>query len=241
VLARGSLGTAAGTLSAAIGVAAISGLAAGSGELVEIVLGYPYTEPSTALCFLLSGVGLLAVGVFHSTWGLFFGAAVAAVAGIRGAEYFFDVGPLITQLASVTESGDGSSEFDRMPPNAALSFCAVGAALLFLCTADSRRFRPLVIGVLSSVIVALAGMAVLGHATGVREAYRWRGAGGMSLHTAVVVLLMGLALLARVWRDGRVHGSRAPAWLPLSVGAGAATVVLCMWRALASNKRTEEG
>jgi hypothetical protein len=97
-------------------------------------------------------------------------------------------------LFSAQLAADPAGVPNRMAPNTALNFMLTGTALLSLDTSLRGNRRPP--DALASVAVLIALLALTGYAYGVREFSGFASFIPMALHTAVLFMLLGLAILA---------------------------------------------
>jgi signal transduction histidine kinase len=140
--------------------------------------------------------------------GIFVSYIVIAIAVVTLGEYISGVNLGIDELL-VTDSAPAATYPGRMPGVTAL-------ALLLLAVADlalRRGLRRLAQGLAGGTLV-LGGVVVLGYLYGVNSLHQTGPYSTMAVHTAIALLCLSLAFLARV-RDGIVQ------WIILGEDAGA--------------------
>ncbi len=161
--------------------------------------GPPMAFPS-AVGFLLGGAGFVAIARGWRGGARAMGALVIAVG----------LGTLLLHAAADTmgwwrlfldpdnpplASGLG---FDgRMAPNTAGSFAALGLAIVLVA---GERWWPRLVTLCAAGVVAVAGMALVGYATGLRSASLWWRLTGMAAHAAALFFLAAGALMIAVAR-----------------------------------------
>ena len=149
---------------------------------------------STALCFLLSGVALLAL-----SWRRLFTLRTAAlfivaIAVIRLAEIYWFSGLAVNRKMMLLVTDIPPAPVP-MAATTAFSFVLTGTILFLLGTQTPRARTMMVILVMSVVAVTTAVIALLAHAIGYLPAFEWLGV-KMAVPTAVAFILLVMALLA---------------------------------------------
>ncbi|MFQ5662671.1 MAG: PAS domain S-box protein [Terriglobia bacterium] len=223
---------AAGGFSAALGAMVLLGWHTRDLTLVQVVPGFVPMEYNTALGFLLSGVGFLAIAYQRPRLAIACGALVSALGLLTFMQYISGINLGIDQLLMDYYVTVEASYPGRMAPNTTLSFWLSGAALLVMAAPTPSKHRPVVLGLFGSVIVALGTLAVSGYLSGIETAYGWGQLIQMSVHTALGFAVLGAAVIVFAWREARAEETGMPRWLPLPVGIGVVTITLCLWQAL---------
>jgi PAS domain S-box-containing protein len=201
--------------------------------LVQLHPTFAPMKYNTALCFLFSGAALLTIGSAKRRWlAVLLGTIVAAVGLLTLLEYAFDVDLGIDQLLFRTYIVTQTSHPGRMSPVAALVFLLVGAASITASALYRDRRGRWLTGMLSSLVIALSSMALLGYVTGLTGTYGWGLLSRMALHTAFGFLAIGTALFCVAWVQEVTAESRSPRWLPLSTTLAAISATIVLWHAL---------
>ena len=148
---------------------------------------------STALCFLLSGVALLAL-----SWRCLFTLRTAAlfivaIAVIRLAEIYWFSGLAVNRKMMLLVTDIPPAPVP-MAATTAFSFVLTGTILFLLGTQTPRARTMMVILVMSVVAVTTAVIALLAHTIGHLPAFEWLGL-KMPIPTAVAFILLVSALL----------------------------------------------
>jgi len=157
-------------------------------------LGSASIEVNTSLCLIFLGVSLWMLlpdppRKAHRYWGLFFGALVASIGAITMIEYVFGLDMRISQLLLREDIGVIATRFPgRMPPITAMTFLALGLALLLL---DWGR-RPAQVLSLWGVFAAI--MSVSGHINGAAAIYGIFSYTQTDAYLALVLLVMSAAI-----------------------------------------------
>ncbi|NJM66021.1 MAG: EAL domain-containing protein [Acaryochloris sp. RU_4_1] len=129
----------------------------------------------------------------------------------------------------------------RPSPNAALGLTLTGTALLCLSgitgkgapqwSAAQNRGRAIATTCAAGSI-AIGTTALLGYITQLGTAYTWRYLTGVSVPTAISLLLMGMALMMVSLTERPVN--QPLKWFPFSIGFGVLMALLLLWQALIS-------
>jgi len=127
---------------------------------------------------VLGGIALLTLAEYAGGWNL-------------GIDEFLcrDRGPLL-----------GTEHPGRMAPNAAIGFVLTAAAFWLMGRTACNARQTLIVACLGALMVALGGVAMLGYLAEFRVGYSWWNLTSMPLHTALLFVLLGAAVLQYVWR-----------------------------------------
>lgn len=188
----------AGVTAVAVGTLVTLGWAVDVAPLKSVFPGGATMKPLTAVGFILAGTALLLLAPAAPDR-LRFGRLCAALACLLGlltlAEYLLGANAGFDDLlfrASVRAAGDLHP--GRMAPATALGFALLGAGLLLR---DLRFLRAAAWADALLLTTALLGLlALFGYCYGVESLYRLAAYSSMALHTAALLLLLGLAALA---------------------------------------------
>src|SRR5258706_14110314 len=185
-------------LVAVVGVVALTGWWLDYAAMKSVIPGWVSMTVNTAIGFILAGVSLgLLCGNSREPWRQWAARVLAAFVALIGlltlAEYLFgwDLGidELFLRLSARTGATFRSG---RMAPNTAFNFLIAGFALL-LCdvkNSSARRFVEIF-----SLLVALVGfLAIVGYAYGVADLYAIASYTQMALLTAVLFLVLSVAI-----------------------------------------------
>ncbi|MBF0108555.1 MAG: PAS domain S-box protein [Magnetococcales bacterium] len=187
---------------------------------------------NTALGFVLSGGGLLAL--LSGKIGLSRTLATAALilAGLTLLEYLIPIDLGLDQLFMKHYILLKTSHPGRMAPNAALCFALSATALLIGGFHETKNTANRMVGIIGGVVIALGAVALIGYPFQLEAAYGWGDMTRMALHTASAFVLLGLGLTALAWYQEPDRSVFFPPWFPNSIGLGTATVTLALWNAL---------
>ena len=127
--------------------------------------------------------------------------------------------------------------FDRIgaDPSSRMSIpfaaCSLATALVLAWSAfpGGARARLFAEAVSGSIAAAAGFSTLLGYAAGLPAIYRWGTATATSPITAVALLLIGICLLLRAWREATKIEGGPPAWSPMPAVIGCLTLTIILW------------
>lgn len=228
-----------GALQTVLGAAVTAGWHLRYPALLQIRPGYIAMAYYTALCFIACGIAQWSLGQGRA--GLARLAACFPI--IIGALFIFEYGTEINlgidQLIIQWE-GPAPQRFPgRMAPASAVCFVLAGSALFLSASSAAERWRATMIGVAAAIIIALAGMAIVGYLTGISQSYIGGSFAGMALHTSSAMIVLGVGIFAsEVIRSGEAD-FWLQRWLPFAAALSVAVPTLILCQALLSRQQTE--
>lgn len=223
-----------GLICAVLGVAVVGGWHLGNLTVVRIESRFVPMQYLTAICFLLSGIGLLAFAVKLPRWvTMICGAAAGGVGVVVSLEYATGWFPAFNGFLRHFPKIEGLVPSNPPPPTAA-GFAMAGTAILLLRMVVPVSTKRLLIWILGSACVALGLMALCAYRLGVRMMFMSGDSIGMAAHSAAGLLVLGSGLLA-----AQVTSRKAlleDRWLPVPFGFGTIVAALMLWQALAADR-----
>jgi PAS domain S-box-containing protein len=224
-----------GVAVSALGAAVLTGWYIHSTLLIQVLPTAAPMQRMTALGLLVSGVSLALAGTGRNRMA----AACALFVFLQGIlvclEYILSAQLGIDQLLGRDYVLMHVSNAGRMSPLSAVCFLGVSLALLATASPRLGRLASTIVGILASVLLAVAIVALLGYILGNTQAYGWSHFKRIAPHTAAGFSLLGTGLLGWAWRKGRTNRG-TPEWLPLSVGLGLAAGAVGVWQALLTHE-----
>ena len=200
--------------------------------LVNVLPAAPPMRFNTAILWLLSGAGLLALSRQRLWMARVFGTAVTLAALATLLQYMLGVDLGIDNLLLRDWSAAAYNPPGRMAPNTAFCFSLVGVCLTSLTLPNRSRRRSLAICLCGSAVAALGTVTAFGYLAGKDADYGWFASGGMAIHTAVAFALCGSTITCAALPRERHWAHGGPIWLPLPVLFGLCTTALVTWQAL---------
>ncbi len=212
-----------GYLLVLLGLTVVAGWLLESEIIISIVPGFPSMAFNTAICFVLSGIGL-AASMGKRKPGrivpLIACGLAALISAVRLTEILtlgrtiHNVDVFLTQFLvspSFAEQIGGG-----MGPNTALIFLISNLSILLALYGKERRGQ-LVQELTSYIVITLGMIALAGYITNAEQGYRWGPYAAMALPTAIGLVALGCGLLARSWWMLPTNRAQIPLWIPASI------------------------
>jgi len=212
-----------------LGVIVIYGWHTGNAGLVQIHSAFAPMQYNTALAFILSGLALLLCMAGRISPGIVYALLVILIGVLTLLQYLFGLDFGIDELFMDHYISVQTSTPGRMAPNTALCFTLSGLTLLLAARPNGYRSSSLMTGVLSSSVLGLATIALLGYLFDIQLAYAWGRYTNMALHTSIGFILLSTAMIARELSaviDWNRH------WWPVSISFAFITVSVALAHAL---------
>jgi PAS domain S-box-containing protein len=208
-------------------------------SVTGLLPGFAAMEPLTALGFILCGASLWASALRPSVVSLTISKLLAAAVILFGAATLLEYGTgsdlhFDAVLFRHTWLTTGMIHPGRMALSTALAFSLLGTALLLPELETHRGGRP---AEWFAAITTLIGFAaVLGYIYGVNAVYRVSAISSMAIHTAVLFVLLGVAVLfgrpnrglATIVTSPRLGGALARRILPFVIVSPVLLGSLCL-------------
>ena len=199
-------------LAIAVGLVVLLGWAFDIVAMKSILPIWVSMKANTALCFILTGVGLLSSASCadgnsgFSGWRAGLARFCGLLAGLIGlltmGEYVFDENLGIDQWLFDEPAGTvGTSHPGRMAPETALCFVFLAAALLMSSLPFRNRWVTIGSAFLGLTVGGLALASLATYLTPQLGAFGWFGFTIMAVHTAVLFATLGGAVAAQIWRQ----------------------------------------
>jgi PAS domain S-box-containing protein len=227
-----------GVFSLLLGTLVLIGWYTGITSFIQVLPSFVPMQYNTALGFLLCGSALLFITQERRTLAQVCGGIAAVIGVLTLGQYIFGFDLGIDQLLMKHYVLVETSHPGRMAPNTALCFFLTGTGVLVIGKRTHFRWRPLLIGILGSVIVALGAVAFFGYLSSVKAAYGWGNLTRMAVHTALGFLALGTGIFMSGWREGIEEDEGPPRWLAIPAGIGVTAIALFQWQAM---KAQEQG
>jgi len=198
--------------------------------LVQLFPDAP-THFNTALIFILLGVGELGLALRRRDVVMAMAVVVTCFASAELVEYAFGVNLGIDTLFAVPFVGLDAPFPGRMSGNTVASFLLVCAAQVLMSKPDRDAGAATTAAViLKSLAGGIAFLAMLGYVVGLKSAYGWTDAVGMSIRSCAGFLLIFIARIAALWQRDIVDKPSLPSWfLPFLTISVVAISVGLIW------------
>jgi PAS domain S-box-containing protein len=198
--------------------------------LVQIPPDAP-THFNTALIFILLGVGELGLVLRRRGVVLTMALIVTAVASAELAEYALGVNLGIDTLLAAPLVALDSQYPGRMSGNTIACFLLVCAAQVLMSRTDRDGGAATTAAVILKTLAGgIAFLAILGYMVGLKSAYGWTDAVGMSIRSCAGFLLLVIARIAAFWQRDIVNKPSLPDWfLPFLTISVASIALGLLW------------
>ena len=189
--------------------------------ILRIGTGAAVMRFNTALCFVLLGSALAALGTRHPRFGSIAAGCVVVVGGATLIEHLTGQSVGLDELfcRDFLARRDGGVP-GRMAPATALVFVIYSLAILNLAWLR----RPGVAALFVAAGLAQALAVLLLYAAGAADSYKHGAYAGMALHTAALFVLIGLALLG----TPDIIKLRS-FWVPFATATGGIALTIATW------------
>ncbi len=193
--------------------------------LIQVSPHFVPMQYNTALEFLICGIGGLSFK--YKRLRMVCGGIAVTISCLTLVQHIFGVNLNIDQLFLEHYVTVKTPHPGRMAPNTALCFGLTGLALLIM------SHKPLTVGILGSIVIALGSVAFMGYLSGVETAYGWGNFTQMAVHTALGCMTLGTGVLVYAWRTGAIEENRQiPRWFVYPTGIGMTTIAVALWQAI---------
>ena len=206
--------------------------------LVQAFPGHAPVQYNTALGFVALGLAMLAA---CRRWIVAARVLTLTLAALGAATLSQDLMGWRLGLDELFFAHDldvATSTPGRMAPGTAVSFLLL-AYVVVAWTSRPGRVQSWHLALPAALVIALAGTAVFGYATGLTGAYGWSVHTRMSLYTAVGMLAAGGVLLAVAWTEGRPDQGSMPGWVPVGAMLAGAVASIVLGYGLRSHQDQE--
>ena len=214
-----------------VGVLVLVGWVQGIDALVQLQPEYAPMQPNMALSLIAIGIVLLALEwkAHRLVWLAVLPAAVGLLTILQYvAGWNLSIDEFLLQVhITVDPSAPG-----RMSRLTALTLFLSGLDLLWFDRPLLPRLRPWMISLAASLVIAIGLEPLIGGLLGLSTTSVW----GLNIRPAPLnglsLVLLGLLLLSRVWRDDPDRADGLPGWLPVPVAAAGVMLTLLFTAAL---------
>ncbi len=180
--------------------------------------------PSAGLMTVLA-VGLIAFQWHHYKLSYFCCITIITCGAIFTVVRLFDF-PLNFQMA------------EKIRINTALCFLFSGLLLFLINRQVYKQMTFLMIGAISSVVIALSVLALFGYMSGLSDTYGWMQVTRMSLFTAALFLTFSIAILNIAWEIIlKNHLKFSSLAISIPMGICFLTISLSLWHAVRSQDK----
>ena len=228
-LAAMVFGMAAGLL----GLVVIFGWLIDSRFLTQVFPEFAPMQFNTALCFFLCAIALFAYGIRRELISRIAASAMLLIVLLTAIQYLTGVSIGIDNLFFNSPEVQSNALFSgRMSPPTFVSFFLIGIVLILISFKSILRNFPIIVGLIVSLVFALALTTIFGHFMKFKTAEVGNDLLGMALHTAIGFLLISLASYFFAISDEIKHKNILPRWTSAPVAVVIMCIAVIMWQSL---------
>jgi signal transduction histidine kinase len=208
-----------------------------SEAIVQISPDFTPMQFNTALCFSLSGLGLLALNLRRVWLVRACGILAGAIATLTQIQYLTGLSFGIDTLFAHPFTTVETSHPGRMAPNTAFAFMLSATFLLLSVSTWKRRLAMSLLLIVSPAIAGLAVLSLVGYAAGIEALFGWSQYTRMALHTSVGFLILGIGTMIKAWRLEAWRGLDRSFSVIAPAVVASLTVMTGLWLALSHYER----
>ncbi|MEC7839443.1 MAG: ATP-binding protein [Chlamydiota bacterium] len=183
-----------GALSLLMGAAVLFGWYTHDITFVQIHPNFVPMQANTAVCFLLSGLGLIALSLRNTKASIISGLSLFIIATLTLFQYVFQLDLNIDQAIIKHYITTKTSHPGRMAPNTAIIFILTA---ILLCL-NSIKYHSKTLSFLkklsTSTILLIGFVSLVGYLFSAESLYGWMSLTRMAFHTSVGVIFIGLGM-----------------------------------------------
>ncbi len=183
-------------------------------------------DPGTALGVFIFSLALLG---FETGWRR--SGLLALAAGLLG------LLTALENLLSIRPWFDLWIARDHAPGHMAAATAAAFILAAAPLATRPARHRTLALALAGSLLMSAGFATLAGHTLGLPAAYRWGGDTSIPPAAAILLFLLGAALLLLAWRENQKLRPGAPSWITVPVIIASATLTLILWAGLRERER----
>ncbi len=222
-----------GLLILILGCLVITGWHLKNSALVQIHPAFAPMQYNTAIAFILSGIGLIALGITWNKLALVIGTAISALGILTILQYLFSIDIGMDQLFIKHYITTNASYPGRMSPNTAICFILLGITIAADSLMKGEYRRYIILKNLCTLILLLGVTSLAGYLIQLEITYEWEILTRMALHTAIGFIILSLGLLLRLWSGVSLKGFH---WLSTISSLAVLFATIALWQQIAKKE-----
>lgn len=160
--------------------------------LIQVNPSFVPMQFNTAIGFLATGLSLIFLVLKARKLALISSGLLILLGGLTLSEYLFSINLGIDELFMSHYITTETSSPGRMAPNTALCFFLSGLVIIYF-NKIKHKGSIYFSATLSSLIISLGTVALLGRILNLKDAYAWSGLTSMAIHTSIGFIISGFA------------------------------------------------
>lgn len=224
----------AGLVVSIVGLLTIVGWHTHTSFLIQVNSAYTPMQYNTALCFLISGLGLITY-LRMPRLSMVLGGLILFISAITLIQYIFSINVGLDELFLEPYIVTNTTYPGRMAPNTALYLSLTGL-ILWLHSTRFFSWNFQLLGVTLSLFVGLAGViGLLGYLFDIRIAYGWGSWAQMAIHTSFCFSIIGISLGIIIWHGRDFSKMNEGIFLP-GIPVVGGILFIFLWQVLIQNE-----
>lgn len=203
--------------------------------LVQVVPTFAPMQYNTAICFLVSAIGMAGLFRFPKL-AVIFGLIVFIISIITLFQYLANTNLGIDELAVKAHITTKTSHPGRMAPNTAVCFILSGLVTLFFGYFRQNKVVLIAGFIITLCIGVLSFVALFGYISGLSTAYGWGNLTRMAVHTSVSFILLTVAYLCIYLSFNITQLNKTSPFYPGSIFLVGLFLSYLFWQALYSSQ-----
>ncbi len=184
--------------------------------LITIQPNFSPMQFNTALCFLCSGLSFICYTYRHKELQLTLAILTTALSGLTLIQYIFDISLGIDQLFMNHYVTTKVSHIGRMAPNTAICFLISGIINILASIKPLKKVEH-TIWFLSSVVLSMGVISLLGYLLNVEHGFEWQKYTRMAIHTSICFIMLALGCNLYIYQRIKRYGGRLWISIPISL------------------------
>lgn len=217
-----------------VGILTMVGWHTHTSFLIQLNSTYTPMQYNTALCFLMSGLGLI-IYLKMPKLSAILGGFIFFISATTLAQYIFSINLGLDEFFLKPYILTNTTYPGRMAPNTALYFSLLG----FILCLHSRSFSSRNIQLLRVTIALFVGLAgvigLLGYLFDISIAYGWGSWAQMAIHTSFCFSIIGFSLGIIIWYESHLDEMSQDFFLP-SIPILGSILFIFLWQVLVQNE-----
>ncbi len=185
-------------------------------KLISISEQFAPMQFNTALCFLFSGLSFICYTYRQKEFQLTFALVTTLFSSLTLVQYIFDFDLGIDQLFMQHYVTTNVSHIGRMAPNTAICFILAGAVNILASIKPIQKIEHY-IWFLSTVVLSLSAISLMGYILGVENGFEWQKYTRMAVHASGCFILLALGCSFYIYHRTKRDGGRLWTSVPITL------------------------
>ncbi len=213
-------------------------------DIAGLIQPFPSFRPlpvASALGMLMVGVGLFSSSYPRGQWVAISSAGIALLIGsipLQQAQGWSAVADALGRLPSPAGVNWSGQPRAQMALSSVVFVLLGGVGVLAIASRRRGRWSSIVLAATGAILMLLASTVAAGQAMGFLKGTEFGHVLGSAVQVTFCAMVLAAHFNALAWSK-EAGFAPPPAWLPLSVGAGALVTALLVWRAMLASEEAQ--